>query len=562
MDDQAAPNALDRREFLKAGALAGLLATGGLASCQVTSRPPAGENAGAAAEEPGAEFPLAEATIDDLAGRMERGELTAHGIAEAYLSRIDALDRKGPRLRAVLDVNADALALADQLDQERKAGKVRGPLHGIPVLLKANIDTGDQLPTTAGSLALEGHRAATDAFLVARLREAGAVILGKTNLSEWANFRSTHSTSGWSGIGGQCRNPHALDRSPSGSSSGSGAAASANFCAAAVGTETDGSITSPASVSGLVGVKPTLGLVSRHGIIPIAHSQDTAGPMTRTVRDAAILLSAMVGFDAADPITQAANDQGNRDYTRFLDRAGLRGARIGVVRERLFGYHAPTDKVIETALEVLRQEGAVLVDPANLPNLDKIDAPEFEVLLYEFKEDLAAYLTSHGSPNAMANLADLIAFNERNADRELPYFDQEIFRDANAKGPLTTPAYQRALAASKRFAGREGVDAVMTRHNLDALVAPTGGPAWPIDLLTGDHWLGSATTPAAVAGYPHITVPAGFLHGLPIGLSFFGRAFSEPVLFRVAYAFEQAAPARKAPRFLPTAEIADGGAKG
>lgn len=535
---------LTRREFLRYGAAGGLLAL-------------TGDQAVARAEAPLSvpAFELEEATLAGLQEAMRSGEHTARSLTQAYLERIEALDRQGPALHHALDLNPDALAIAARLDEERAAGRVRGPLHGVPVLLKDNIDTADRMTTTAGSLALEGSIAPRDSFVAQRLREAGAILLGKTNMSEWANFRSTRSSSGWSGRGGQGRNPYALDRSTCGSSSGSGGAIAANYAALAVGTETDGSITCPASLCSLVGIKPTLGLVSRAGIIPIAHSQDTAGPMARTVADAAILLGAMAGVDPRDPATAAAREHAGVDYTRFLDPDGLRGARIGVPREGLFGYSPEADRLAEEALEVMRRAGAVIVDPVEIPNLDGYGDSEFTVLLYEFKHDLNAYLAGLGPDAPIRSLREAIEFNERHRDREMPYFGQELFHMAEAKGPLTEPEYLEALARNRRLAGPEGIDRAMREHRLDALVAPTTSPAWTIDLVNGDHYLGSATAPAAVAGYPHISVPAGFVHGLPVGVSFFGRAWSEPALIRLAYAYEQATMHRRPPRFLATAEV-------
>jgi amidase len=433
---------------------------------------------------------------------------------------------------------------------------VRGPLHGIPVLVKDNLDTADRMMTTAGSLALAGTPAARDSFVAERLRAAGAVLLGKTNLSEWANFRSTRSSRGWSARGGQCRNPYVLDRSPCGSSSGTGAAIAASFAAVGVGTETDGSIVCPSAASSLVGIKPTLGLVSRSGIVPIAHSQDTAGPMARSVADAAVLLGAMAGSDPRDADTRLADARRQPDYTRFLDPNGLRGARIGVVRKRLFGYDPHADRVVEAALTQLRGLGAVLVDPAEIPHLGEYDEAEFAVLLYEFKADLNAYLAARGPTAPVRTLADLIAFNQREAAREMPYFGQEIFTMAQEKGPLSDPAYRAARAKCLRLSRREGLDAVLSAHRLDALVAPTSHLPCAIDLLLGDHGLGGASTAAAVSGYPSITVPAGYAFGAPVGMSFIGRAWSEPTLLRLAYAFEQGTKHRKAPRYLATHEPA------
>jgi amidase len=411
------------------------------------------------------------------------------------------------------------------------------------------------MQTTAGSLALVGAVPSRDAFVVERLRAAGAVILGKTNLSEWANFRSTHSSSGWSGRGGQCRNPYALDRTPSGSSAGSGAATAANFCAVSVGTETDGSIVSPSAACSLVGLKPTLGLVSRSGIIPLSHSQDTAGPMARTVADAAALLGVLAGIDPADAVTASSKGYAQVDYTRFLDPKGLKGARIGVPRERYFGYHPATDALIAQALELMKAQGAVIVDEVNIPTAAKLDEPEMEVLLYEFKADIEAYLAGLGERTRLKTLADLIRFNEEHRDTELPWFGQELFHQAQEKGPLTDKKYRKALAACRKLSREQGIDAVMAKHKLDALVAPTQAPPGLIDQVNGDHWLGSSSSPAAVAGYPSITVPAGYVAGLPVGLSFIGRAWSEPVLLRLAFAYEQASTHRRVPGFAPTADL-------
>ncbi len=503
-------------------------------------------------------FDLEETSIADLQRRMETGRETARSLVEKYSARIDAIDRKGPALHSIIELNPDALAIADRLDAERKAGRTRGPLHGIPVLIKDNIATADGMMTTAGSLALAGSRPPKDAFIAARLREAGAIILAKTNLSEWANFRSTHSTSGWSGRGGLARNPYALDRNTSGSSSGSGAAIAANLAAAAIGTETDGSIVSPSNTNGLVGIKPTLGLLSRAGIVPIAHSQDTAGPMTRTVADAAALLGALMGADPDDDATRDSTTKGSADYTRFLDVNGLKGVRIGVVRNRLFGSHPAADRIAERAIEDMKKAGAVIVDPANIPTLGQFDATEFDVLLYEFKTDLNKYLGWLGASSPVHSLKEIIAFNNAHASEELQYFGQEIMTMAEAKGPLTDAKYRAALAKNRRLSRTMGIDAVMSTHKLDALVAPTGGPAWLTDLINGDSGTGSAPGPstiAAVAGYPHITVPAGFVHGLPVGISFLGRAWSEPTLLKIAFAYEQATKHRRPPTFGRTASV-------
>ena len=489
---------------------------------------------------------------------MAAGRTSARDLTQAYLDRIASTDVPGngrPGTAAVIEANPDAVADAGRLDAERKAGRVRGPLHGIPVLLKDNVDTGDRMQTTAGSLGLAVGPAPRDAFLAERLRAAGAVILGKTNLSEWANFRSTRSSSGWSGRGGQTRNPYALDRTPCGSSSGSGVAVAANYCALAVGTETDGSIVCPSATNGVVGIKPTVGLVSRAGVVPISHSQDTAGPMARTVRDAAVLLGVLAsgGADPRDAATAAAQPHVAPDYTVGLEPGALRGARIGVLRSS-FGFHADVDRVMDDALRALREAGAVLVDPVRIETLGKFDAGENDVLQYEFKADLNRYLAERfraapaGAP-VPRTLADLIAFNRAHADRELQWFGQELFEQSEARGPLTDPAYRKAVADNRRLAGAEGIDATMAANRLDAMVAPTNGPAWTIDLVTGDHFGGGYASPSAVAGYPHLTVPAGFVHGLPVGLSFFAGAWSEQRLIRYAYAFEQATRARRAPGF-------------
>jgi amidase len=541
---------MNRRALIRYGALggaavaAGPLAVPGSSPAPAPAAPPA--------------FELDEASVADLQKRMGTGADSARSIAEKYIARIEALNQKGPELRAVLEINPDALAIADGLDAERKAGKVRGPLHGIPVLIKDNIGTADRMNTSAGSLALIGAIPASDAFVARRLRDAGAVILGKTNLSEWANFRSSHSSSGWSGRGGQCRNPYALDRSASGSSSGSGAAAAASLCALAVGSETDGSIVSPSNNCGLVGVKPTLGLVSRSGIIPIAHSQDTAGPMARTVTDAAILLTALAGFDASDPATKGLAGKASSDYAALLQAGpkSLEGVRIGVPRKKLFGQSPAADALVEAALLDLKKLGAVIVDPADIATLGETDDSEFEVLLYEFKADLNAYLAGLGAKTPYRTLKDLIRFNEENRSREMPYFAQEIFEKAEAKGPLTDKAYLDALDKDLRATRQEGIDKTMDENRLDALVAPTSGPATLIDLVNGDYGPGGSSSFPAIAGYPDITVPCGDKFGLPVGMSIFGRAWSEPTLLRIAFAYEQATKHRRAPRFLATADPA------
>ena len=502
----------------------------------------------------GGRFDWEELTVRDAQAAMTSGRVSARRLTEMYLERIERIDRRGAALNSVIETNPDALAIADSLDRERKAGRTRGPLHGVPVLVKDNIDTADRMETTAGSLALVGARPRRDAYIVERLRAAGCVIVGKTNLSEWANFRSTHSSSGWSGRGGQTRNPYALDRNPCGSSSGSGAAVAANLALVGVGTETDGSVVCPSGACGIVGIKPTLGLVSRSGIIPIAHSQDTAGPMARTVADAAALLNALVGLDPRDPVTGAGSRHARMDFTRSLDPGALRGARVGIAR-KFFGFNDRVDKLMADAIDLLKREGATVVDPADLPSHGKFDAAEFEVLLYEFKADLNKHLAGLPPGDHPRTLKQLIEFNEKNKDREMPYFGQELFLRAEAKGPLTEPAYRKALRSSKALARAGGIDAVMTRHNLDALVAPTGGPAWTTDLVNGDHFSGGSSSPAAVAGYPNVQVPAGFVYGLPVGISFFGRAFTEAKLIRLAYAYEQATRHRRPPRLLPSAEL-------
>jgi amidase len=541
---------INRRDFLQYGLLGSALTFAGPAL--VRSR----ERQAHLAHTPAASsFELEETTINDLQEGMKSGRLTARSIAQMYLARIEQMDKHGPAVNSIIEINPDALAIADALDRERKAKGARGPLHGIPILLKDNIDTADRMMTTAGSLALLGSIAPQDSFVAQRLRAAGAVILGKTNLSEWANFRSTHATSGWSGRGGQTRNPYALDRNPCGSSSGSGAAVAANFAAVAIGTETDGSIVCPSSSNNLVGIKPTLGLVSRAGIIPIAHSQDTAGPMTRNVRDAAILLGALTGVDPRDAATQSSSGKALTDYTQFLDANGLRGARIGVARDKFFGYNDRVDKLINEALDVMKRLGAVIVDPADIPTAGKFDDSEFEVLLYEFKTDLNQYLAALGTRSPVHTLKEIIAFNEQQKEKEMPYFGQEIFIRAEAKGPLTDKAYKDALKNNLRLSRDQGIDAVIRKHKLDAIVAPTGGPSWPTDLVNGDHFTGSSSTPAAVAGYPNINVPAGYVFGLPVGISFFGTAYSEPTLIKLAYAFEQATKFRKPPQFLPSADL-------
>lgn len=546
MDERDDRLELTRRTLI--GAAAGAAAFSGAAP--LLGQAPAASPAPAA--HPGTRpFELAGLGLAELRRGLESGRFTSRRLVELYVERIAAVDRGPGGTNAVAEVNPEALALADQLDRERKAGKVRGPLHGLPILVKDNLGTADGMETTAGSLALLGARPAKDAFAVRRLRDSGALLLGKTNLSEWANFRSTRSTSGWSGRGGQVRNPHALDRNPCGSSSGSGVAPAADLCAAAVGTETDGSVTCPAAMNGIVGLKPTVGLVSRSGIVPISHTQDTAGPMGRTVEDVAILLGGLAGADLTDPATAESAGHVLPDYTRGLDSKALAGARLGVVRH-FFGWHPEIDRQMEDLLKVLAGLGATLVDPVEIPHHDELDPHEFEVMLYEFKHDLNAYLADLPDRGQPRTLAALIDWNRAHAKEEMPWFGQELFEQAEAKGPLTEEAYVKALAEARRLSRAEGIDAALAAQQLDALVCPSMGPAYPTDWVNGDHYGGSCTSPPAVAGYPHLTVPAGFVHGLPWGLSFLGAAWSEAKLLGYGFAFEQATKARRAPAFLPT----------
>ena len=487
-------------------------------------------------------------TIPQLQEKMDSGELTARTLTEYYLQRIKEIDQAGPYLNSVLIVNPDALAIADELDAERQAKGKRGPLHGIPILLKDNIDTADKMPTTAGSLALAGTIAPQDATITQKLREAGAIILGKANLSEWANFRSSRSSSGWSSLGGQVNNPYALDRNPCGSSSGSGVAVAADLCTVAIGTETDGSIVCPSSTNGIVGIKPTVGLVSRAGIIPISHTQDTAGPMARTVTDATAVLSTLVGIDERDEATSKSKGKYRNDYAQFLDPDGLKGKRIGVARN-FFGKQEKVDQLMEEAIEIMRQAGAEIIDNANIETLQEIGAHEHEVLYYEIKADMAAYLATRGETVDIHSLADIIEFNKANRAQTMPYFEQEHMEKANAKGDLSEETYLTALAEAFRLAATEGIDATLQKHNLDAIVAPSNSPAWPTDWINGDNYSISSSTPAAVAGYPNITVPAGYIFGLPVGISFFSTAFQEPTLIKMAYAFEQLTKFRQEPKY-------------
>jgi amidase len=528
------------------------------ASAAVALRPALGASREVTTAKPAAvkPFELEEITISELQDGMKSGRFTARSLVEQYSARIDEIDtprkdKRGTAVNAIIEMNPDALLIADSLDAERKTKGPRGPLHGIPVLIKDNIDTADRMMTTAGSLALVGSKPPKDSAVAQKLRAAGAVILGKTNLSEWANTRSSHSVSGWSGRGGLTKNPYALDRNACGSSSGTGAGISANLAAAGIGTETDGSIVCPSSANGLAGIKPTVGLVSRSGIIPISHSQDGAGPMCRTVRDAAILLSTLTGVDPEDSATAASAGKTQPDYSQFCDPSGLKGAHIGVAR-KYFGFSDSVDALMNQSLDVMKQQGATLIDPADIPTFGKFDETELLVFMYELKADLNAYLARLGPGAPAHTLQEIIDFNERNREKEMPYFGQDLFLKAQTKGPLTEPEYLDAAAKNHQLARTEGIDAVMDKYHLDAIVAPTGGPAWLTDLVTGDHFAGGSSNAAAVAGYPNINVTAGYISGLPVGISFFGRAWSEPTLIKLAYAFEQATKARQTPRFLPS----------
>lgn len=498
------------------------------------------------------DFDLNEATVDTLQDMMGKGAITSEEIVSLYMERIKKVDTNGPGLNSVLELNPDALSIARELDMERKKGILRGPLHGIPVMIKDNIDTGDKMMTTAGALALVGNVAKKDSSLVEQLRKAGAVILAKTNLSEWANFRSTRSSSGWSSRGGQVRNPHILNHSPCGSSSGSGVAVSANLCALAIGTETNGSITCPSSLVGVVGIKPTVGLISRTGIIPISHTQDTAGPMCRTVKDAAYLLGALTEEDPLDSATWEGRDKILDNYVQFLDKDGLKDARIGVGRSYM-GFHEAADPILESAYKKLKELGAVLIDVDEPVGKNEGD-DAFNVLLYEFKDGLNKYLSTTSANVENRSLEDIIKYNKTNESEAMPYFKQEILEMAQTKGNLTTQEYTDALARLLNNYRKEGIDKVMDEYRLDAIVAPTRGFSWTIDLVNGDHGNGGSSSPAARAGYPSITVPAGFAFDLPLGLSFFGRAYSEPKLLKYAYAFEQATLHRRIPGFIPSRE--------
>ncbi len=532
---------MDRRKFLKNGSIAGLT----LPAIMVSTVSPV------KAETINQNFLFAddesnEATIDGLQQKMHDGSTTSVAITEAYLKRIKEIDQNGPKLKAVIEINPDALTIAAAMDAERKAGKVRGPMHGIPVLIKDNIDSGDKMLTTAGSLALEGNHAKKDAFIVQKLREAGAVLLGKTNLSEFANFRSSHSTSGWSSRGGQTKCPYVLDRNPSGSSAGSGSAVAANLCTVAIGTETDGSIVSPSSVNGLVGIKPTVGLLSRSGIIPISATQDTAGPMARTVKDAAIFLGVLAGIDPEDAVTKASKGKAQKDYTRFLNADGLKGKRIGIEKTFLKG-SPDVVKLYKDAIEVLKQKGAVVVEIDIMKQMNAIGNAEFTVLLYEFKDGLNKYLTASNSQNK--SLKEVIDFNLKSEAKLMPYFKQETLTAAEQKGGLDSKEYKDALA--KSTSARSIIDSLMKQNQLHAICGTTNGVACCIDLVNGDYDTGfSFSSPAAMAGYPHITVPMGKVHELPVGISFFGTAYSEGELITIAYAYEQASKKRIAPQFI------------
>ncbi len=535
---------MNRRSFFRSAVIAGSAASMSLHPALSAAREISPAKSKSSADVPG--FELEEITIFELQEGMKSGKFTARSVTEKYLERIHTVDKSGPGLNSVIEINPDAEQIAESMDNERRAGKVRGPLHGIPALIKDNIDTADRMMTTAGSLALVGSKPPKDSFVAQKLRAAGAVILGKTNLSEWANIRSNHSTSGWSGRGGLTKNPYALDRNPCGSSSGSGAGVSANLCAGAIGTETDGSIVCPSSANGVAGIKPTVGLISRAGIIPISHSQDSAGPMCRTLRDAAIMLGALTGVDLEDSATVESQGKSYTDYTRFLDPAGLKGARIGVAR-KYFGFNDAVDALMQHCLEVMTEEGAELVDPADISTLGKFDHSEMTVLMYELKADLNSYLARIGPDAPVKTLKEVIEFNDRHRQEEMRFFGQDLFLKAEEKGPLTDKVYLEAVQDNRQLARVEGIDALMDQHQLDAIVAPTGGPAWLTDLINGDHVAGGSSNAAAVARCPNINVTAGFVHGLPIGISFFGRAWSEPTLLKIAYAFEQTTKARQAP---------------
>ncbi|WP_420579957.1 amidase [Reichenbachiella sp.] len=505
-------------------------------------------------KEPSKGFELEEKTVAELQALMESGTRTAVSICQLYIDRIKNIDQGENGLHSVIELNPDALTIAAALDKERADGKVRGPLHGIPIMIKDNINTGDQMETTAGSLALVGSAVENDAFIVSKLRESGAILLGKTNLSEWANFRSERSSSGWSGRGRQTRNPYALDRSPCGSSSGSGVAVSANLCALTIGTETNGSIVCPSSLNGVVGIKPTVGLWSRTGIIPISKTQDTAGPMARSLTDAATLLGALIGTDPEDEMTLDSTAVVYQDYTQFLDADGLKGKRIGIFRGPM-GLHEGVDEVMEESFTLMKEAGAILVDSVELGEMHYLGNSEYELLLYEFKDGLNAYLNGLKSDFPYKSIEDLIQFNKENREKEMPYFQQEIFELAQTKGNLSDEEYQKALALCLKISRKDGIDLALEKYNLDAIVAPTGDPAWVIDQVNGDNYRISSSSMPAMAGYPNITVPAGNVHGLPIGISFFSTAYTEPELIAIAYAFEQKSKARLVPKLLPSLDL-------
>ena len=533
---------MKRRNFLQYSALGSLLTSLGLNSCTPEKQGASSDQENGSSPDP---FELEELTVRQLQQAMEDGTHTARSIAELYLNRINEIDEDG--LNSVIEINPDALDIADQLDRERASGEIRGPLHGIPVMIKDNIDTGDKMMTTAGSLALMGSMAPQDAFIVQKLRAAGAVLLGKTNLSEWANFRSERSSSGWSGRGRQTRNPYALDRNPCGSSSGSGAAVSANLCAITIGTETNGSIVCPSSANGIVGIKPTVGLWSRSGIIPISHTQDTAGPMARTVEDAVALLGPLTGVDPADQRTSESEGKSYTDYSQFLDPNGLQGKRLGVMRDAM-GFHEKVDQVLEDAFEIMKSAGAEIIDPADIKTSGDYGRSGYEVLLYEFKDGINKYLGALGENAPVKNLQEIIDFNEANRGNSMPYFEQEILKLSQEKGDLNESEYLEALEKILKLSREEGIDATLSEHQLDAIIAPTGGPAWPIDVINGDHFGGGSSSAAARAGYPNITLTAGYVHTLPVGVSIFSTAYREPELIAMAYAFEQA----RGPRQVPT----------